>query len=181
MGTLQPFSFTENKLIAFYLGGRAPRCSLELHDVMFLVGKSSEELIPQIKENWFGTPKSLHVDSWLALENVEGYDITVSKGQNNNQRKSKDDLKLYFVNLGAYKKEVFGEMHYMKFLVAESPLEAKNKAKKNLENDLVELHTDDLYDIDDCIEIEKIGPYTVQLSRGQKSNVDPVNGWQRVL
>lgn len=177
MGTLQPFSFAENKLIAFYLGGRVPRCSLELHDVMFLVGKSSEELIPQIKENWFGTPKSLHVDSWLALENVEGYDISISKGE----RKSKNDLKLYFVNLGAYKKDVFGELHSMKFLVAESPLEAKNKAKKNLEKDLVEVHTDDLYNIDDCIEIEKIGPYTIQLIPGQKSNVDPVNGWQRVL
>ena len=28
----------ENKLFAVYLGGRAPKCNTELHDVVFVVG-----------------------------------------------------------------------------------------------------------------------------------------------
>jgi hypothetical protein len=176
MGLFEKFTFPENKLIAFYLGGRAPKCNIELHDVIFLVGKDSDELVPQIKEKWFGSVKTLHVDSWYAVENVDGYDVELVAGE-----KKPSDLKLYFVNLGAYEKGGFGERHYMKFIVAESVPAAKALAKKSLSPELVEPHTDDLYDVDDCVELEKVGNYSIQLKPGKKTNAEPINGWQRVL
>ncbi len=175
MGFLDKFAFPDDKLIVFYIGGRVSKCHLELHDVMFFVGKSSEEIVPRIKENWFGTPKSLHVDSWYALENVEGYDISFGEEQGTSS------LSLFFVNLGAYKRGVFGELHYMSFVVAESAVHAKAKAKKHLEKDLVELHTDDLYDLDDIIELKNIDGRQIVLRPGQKTSTIPVNGWQRIV
>ncbi len=175
MGFLEKFSFKENKLIAFYLGGRVAKCNIEVHDVVFLVGKTSEELIPQLKEQWYGIPKSLHVDSWFALENADGYDILLSSTP------STEPLKLYFVNLGYYKEGSFGEEHHIQFIVAESINEAKLKAKGKAESNAVELHTDDIFEIDDCIEIEKVGEFHVHLVPGHKINQDPVNGWQRVV
>jgi len=177
VGFFEKFSFEENKLIAFYLGGRAPKCNIELHDVVFLVGKNSEELVPQLKEQWFGTVKSLHVDSWYAVEHVDGYDVVLVPGD-----KTENDLKLYFVNLGYYEQGGFGERHLIKFVVAKNIPDAKAQAKKLLSKDVVEPHTDDLYDVDDCVELEKVGGYSIVLREGaRQSNAEPVNGWQRVL
>lgn len=176
MAFFERFTFKENKLIAFYLGGRAKKCNIELHDVIFLVGKDSEDLVPQIKEQWFGTLQTLHVDSWYAVENVDGYDVALSL----EPPPAKGEQRLYFVNLGAYKKGGFGEDHYMSFVVATSNAEAKAIAKGRLVENLVEVHTDDLYDVDDCLELEKIGLHSVQLKPGSKTNSDPVNGWQRI-
>ena len=136
MAFFEPFSFNENKLIVFYVGGRAKKCNIELHDVMFFVGKTSADLVPQIKEQWFGTLQTLHVDSWYAVENVDGYDIEIVADAE--QKVARSELKLYFVNLGAYSKGDFGENHYMKFIVAPSVAEAKRLAKNDLQPNLVE-------------------------------------------
>ena len=34
------------KLFAVYLGGRAPKANIELHDVVFVVGESIEQTYP---------------------------------------------------------------------------------------------------------------------------------------
>ena len=55
------------KLFAVYLGGRAPKCNTELHDVVFVVGESIEATYSQLTELWFGSREGLHIDSWLEL------------------------------------------------------------------------------------------------------------------
>ena len=83
----------QNKLFAVYLGGRAPKGNTELHDVVFVTGQSITDTYEQCLDKWFGTPKGLHLDSWMALDVVDGYRVGLSA------TKVESEKKLYFVNL----------------------------------------------------------------------------------
>ncbi|MCX7282141.1 MAG: DUF1543 domain-containing protein, partial [Alphaproteobacteria bacterium] len=109
------------KLFAVYLGGRAPKANTELHDVVFAVGIRIEDTYPQLLEKWFGNPVGLHLDSWLELDVVDGYRVTLSSAP------SSQSEKLFFVNLGAYDNN-FTELHANGFYVATSPEGAKKRA-----------------------------------------------------
>lgn len=74
-----------NKLFAVYLGGRAPKCNTELHDVVFAVGESIEATYPRLMDKWFGDPRRVHLDSntdnlfdvddCLEISEVDGWHI----------------------------------------------------------------------------------------------------------
>lgn len=177
MGFIEKFEFEEPKLLAFYLGGRTEGCQTELHDVVFTTAKNLREAVPKIKAQWFGTERSLHVDSWMPLEKVDGFDISLTQDMDH---QNEDNLKLFFVNIGCYKQGVFGELHILKFVVADSVQLAKEKAKQELPRDVEEVHTDDIYDIDDCIMIEEVEDYKIVIeSTNKKTQAAPINGWQR--
>ena len=42
------------KLFAVYLGGRAPKCNTEIHDVVFTTGQSIEDTYEQLMDQWLG-------------------------------------------------------------------------------------------------------------------------------
>lgn len=154
-----------NKLFAVLLGGRAPGCHIELHDVVFVVGSSLEETYPILVNKWFGQmTKSLHVDASVELKHIDGHEIVLSdKPAKNNQGKS-----LYFVNFGGYKPDYFGEVHEINFYVCTSKAEAVAKAKKALCLSLHQQHCDDNLLIEELIDdinvIEKIDQYYLHLN-----------------
>jgi Domain of Unknown Function (DUF1543) len=160
-------------LFAVCLGGRAPKCNTELHDVVFVIGQAIEATYEQILEKWFGAPAGLHLDSWAALQCVDGYRITVSGEAHEGPEK------LFFVNLGAYADGRFMELHANLFLVANSAQEAKARAKSLLRAQLPgHLHTDDLHDVDDCLEIGIINGRHIGLKKtGEAEAFSPVNGY----
>ena len=83
-----------DKLFAVYLGGRAPRCNTELHDVVFVVGSSIEATYEQLMDLWFGSPGRLHLDSFMALDVVDGHRVRLASS-----RSAGDTKALYFINL----------------------------------------------------------------------------------
>ncbi len=147
----------ENKLFAVYLGGRAPRCNTELHDVVFVVGASIEATYEQLMDKWFGDPLRLHIDSWLELDVIDGYRVTLRS------EPATHPEKLYFINLGAYRPGEFTELHANAFLVAPDEKTVKQRAKRELMRGTLQVHTDDLYDIDDCLEIAEIDGFHLHL------------------
>lgn len=160
------------KLFAVYLGGRAPKCNTELHDVVFVVGPSIETTYEQLMEKWFGDPLRLHIDSWVELNHVDGYRVSLSK------RPSTGTEKLYFINLGAYRPGEFTELHANAFLVARDEQEVKDRAKQGLLVGADTVHTDDLFDLDDCLPIESVDGYHVQLEpAGEIVPLVPHNGY----
>ena len=163
------------KLFAVYLGGRAEKCNTELHDVVFVVGETIEDTYQQLMEKWFGTAKGLHLDSWMELSVVDGHRIRLSP------EKSSSGKRLFFINLGAYIPGQFTEVHANAFVVAETEAEVKSRAKKELLNGLHSVHTDDLYDIDDCLEVSEIQGYFVHLEPTVEQAVfEPTNGYHLV-
>ncbi len=162
----------EKKLFAVYLGGRAPRCNTELHDVVFVVGESIETSYERLMDKWFGNPLKLHVDSWLELQVVDGYRISLSS------QPAAAGRKLYFINLGAYLPGQFTELHANAFVVAASEAEVKQRAKAELLRGTQSVHTDDLYDIDDCLEIGEVDGQHVHLEpTSEQMTLEPHNGY----
>lgn len=165
----------ELKLFAVYLGGRAPGCNTELHDVVFVVGSSIEETYPRLLRLWFGSPEGLHIDSWIALETVAGYRVTLTRDQIPDAAATK---KLFFVNLGAYLPGQFTELHANAFIVAEDEREVKQRAKGELLTGMKSVHTDDLFDLDDCLRIDLVDGMHVSLQyTGEESVLNPNNGY----
>ena len=162
-----------NKLFAVYLGGRADGCNTELHDVVFTCGNKIQDTYMDLIDKWFGNVDRLHIDSWVEIVHVDGYNISLSKNKNN---------KLFFINLGGYDKNKFEELHESEFLVGEKKLSIKKRAKETLMKGLDQVHTDDLYDVDDCIEINKVSDYFINLKKDD-SKIKPLeynNGYHPI-
>jgi hypothetical protein len=160
------------KLFAVFLGGRAPRCNTELHDVVFAAGDSIEATYGQLMDKWFGDPLRVHIDSWIELRIVDGYRISLAP-QPVTQGK-----KLYFINLGAYLPGQFTELHANAFVVAADEREVKSRAKRDLLRGTESVHTDDLYDIDDCLEIAEVDGHHIHLEATPETQpFAPSNGY----
>lgn len=148
---------TAKKLFAVYLGGRAPKCNTELHDVVFVVGTTIEDTYERLLDLWFGQPEGLHLDSWMELDIVDGHRVILTT------EPAALSKKLYFVNLGAYADGEFTELHANAIVVAASEREVKSRAKSELLVGKKTVHTDDLFDIDDCLEITSVDGHSVVL------------------
>ena len=163
---------TGKKLFAVYLGGRAPRCNTELHDVVFVVGETIEGCYERLMDKWFGNPLKVHLDSWIELRVVDGHRIALKNVP------AAADKKFYFINLGAYLPGQFTELHANAFVVAASEAEVKKRAKSELLKGTQSIHTDDLYDIDDCLEIGEVDSQYVHLEpTSEPATLEPYNGY----
>lgn len=160
------------RLIACVLGGSAPGARTELHDVAFAVGTSLEAVHDQLLDGWFGAPRGLHVDAWCFLDSVSGYRVALQPTP------SENGLSLYFINIGGYRPGVFGEGHAWGFFGATDKAEAKRRAKLRLLQDHGQLHKDDLFDIDDCLQVARIRGWHVHLEPDDRA-ADPAvsNGY----
>ena len=148
----------KERLFAVCLGGRAERCNTELHDVVFVTGPSIEATYAQLLDKWFGLPQRLHIDVWTELDLVDGHQVSLASAP------AGGGPRLWFVNLGAYRPGEFAELHACAFLVADTREEAKRRAKATLLKGAQELHTDDLYEVDSCMEIGAVNGFHVALT-----------------
>ncbi|MDC0349334.1 DUF1543 domain-containing protein [Alphaproteobacteria bacterium] len=131
------------KLFAFYIGG-----THELHDVRFVIASTLEETYESLRQSWWGTPKSLHIDAWGILESIEGYNIQIRDApapEGNDQ--------LFFVNLGGYTQKEFTELHKNVFVSATTPVKARAKALKMIQS-WESPHKDYEYDIEEVVQVE---------------------------
>lgn len=157
-------------------GGRTASSNIEVHDVIFIVAKTAQEATEKMRGMWFGTESSLHVDLWIALENIDGYEIEISKTKSENS-----PLHLYFVNLGYYTSFQMGEHHFMTFVVAESKRKATISAMNQCRSDVEMVHIDDLHDLEGCIRIDKIDQYFIHLKeKEEKQQIQIINGYQNL-
>jgi hypothetical protein len=160
------------RLFAVYLGGRAKKCNTELHDVVFVVGASIEATYERLMDKWFGDPLRLHIDSWLELHLVDGYRVLLR------QEPSGQQEKLFFINLGAYQPGEFTELHANAFLVGRDEQEVKQRAKQQLLQGANAVHTDDLFDVDDCLDIAEVDGQHVHLEAAAETlPLVPNNGY----
>ncbi len=168
------------KLFMVYLGGSAGQSNIELHDIRFVVGDCIEDTIPQLRAEWFGNQKNLHIDCYMEVNHIDGYKVevqtlpsnglaTISSGKKQIQD---SNLKLYFVNLGGYQADKFTELHEFGLFVACSKEDAKQQAKSKLMQKAITPHKDNLVDVDECFPInlfdDRYSIHLTELPGGQK-------------
>ncbi len=142
------------------LGCRPAGRNTEQHDVFFGIGQNLKDLVPDIKKFWKGSG-TIHIDGWRIVENVDGYDISVTDKTGEEKNNSGG---LFFLNLGGYKKDIFEEFHYKMLTVAASKADAIRAAKQTAfflhteSNFNTSTHIDDKFgvDVDDVYEIKEI-------------------------
>jgi hypothetical protein len=135
------------KLFMFYVGGNCANSNVELHDVRFSIGRAAEDCYDDLRRQWWGEPRSLHLDCWGAVEQADGYDIVLS-----NQPSDEAEQQLFFVNLGGYDPAEFTELHKNVLIVARDEVAAKAKAKAQI-NHWRKPHRDRLFEIEKTIDI----------------------------
>ncbi|UCM85622.1 MAG: DUF1543 domain-containing protein [Rickettsia endosymbiont of Culicoides impunctatus] len=176
MPQFQDFMFNYPKLGIFYLGGKIEGCNIEIHDVVFVIGKSNIDMSQQIKGKWIGTPEFLHIDSWFIADSMDGFNIHIQE-----TKPTASENHLFFVNLGSYKNNSFGEYHFMTLVVAQSRSEAIEKAREKAPKNEEMQHSDNIHDIDECIRISEVSNYYIALEyTGIKKESSIVNGYQKL-
>jgi hypothetical protein len=146
------------QLFLVVLGGRIDGCHIELHDVRFVVGASIEDTLPELRQQWFGRRRGLHIDSWLAVRAVAGWRVELGRGP------SEGPERLWFVNRGGYDPSQLAEQHAFGLVVATSAQTAKAQARLlGVPGGDVQQHTDDLHAIDDCLPITLLEGWHVHL------------------
>lgn len=138
--------------------------NIEQHDIFFGIANSIKDLIPDMLLFWPEAKGKLHVDAWREVMNVNGFSVRVVNASPKN-----NSIRLFFINLGGYKKNEFEEFHY-KMLVAASD---KGEAVRQSRQTAFYRHTgfrgapshiDDKYgvDVDDIFEVRDILPDTIK-------------------
>jgi hypothetical protein len=137
------------RVFAVYVGGDHPRASIEVHDVQFAVGRTLEDTYPVLRARWWGTPKSLHVDGYAILDVVDGHAITPVRPED----AADSALGLYFVNVGGYAADAFGEAHRFSFTVAADKRAVWKRARAAAAS-LSGVHQDNLDVVDQVLSID---------------------------
>lgn len=136
------------KLFAIYIGGEHPQAHIELHDMRFVVAAHIEDTYAELRRQWWGTPKSLHLDCWSELSRADGYAVTLKPEPFTGPER------LYYVNLGGYQPQDFTELHKNMFVVAETEQKAKIRALKTVKH-WDAFHKDDMYEAEQCFGLQQ--------------------------
>ena len=160
------------------LGGRSRGCHIEQHDVRFVAGACIEDTIPELRRQWFGLKRGLHLDSWLRIERVEGWRVELRRDP------SGGPMRLWFVNVGAYDPSHPAELHDFGLFVAPSAAAAKAKAKRHLLVGAALQHKDDLHavelqaELDDLLQLDQVSGWHVHLLPPQPGAATAETAWQ---
>ena len=148
-------------LFVVMLGGKHPRAKIEVHDVAFAVADTLEASYPQLRDAWVGSPKGVHIDSWMAVDGVDGWKVELS-----HLAPAAETPRLYFINLGGYEANSFGEAHHYLLVVARNKQDAMSKGKQQMLGHWSQAHTDGVLDIDDCLPIDLVDGRYIHLVQG---------------
>jgi hypothetical protein len=141
----------------FYLGGNAGHSNIEVHDVQFAAVEQVEDAYPLLRSLWFGDPDKLHLDGYMPITWADGYSVSLDR------QPCSSGLALFFVNMGGYRSDSLAELHAFDLFVAASAEDAKAKARTRLLRGARQLHKDNLADVDNCLQIARIGDLHVHL------------------
>lgn len=150
------------KLFMVLIGCKPKGRNTEQHDIFFGIADQLSRLIPDVINWWPDAKGQIHIDAWREVNNVDGFRLNIVS-RNSIEKNLNPDHRIFFINLGGYKKEEFEEYHYKILSAATSKSEAIQSSKqtafyKHTGFKGAASHIDDKYgiDVDDVFEIEDI-------------------------
>jgi hypothetical protein len=138
------------KLFIFYVGGDCKNSNIELHDVRFCIGSTPEDCYDNLRRQWWGDPRSLHLDCWGEIEQADGFDVEIvaTHAQSLSNR-------LFFVNLGGYVPDQFEELHRNILLVAIDAKAAMARAREHMHGWSAP-HRDNIFEVEKALNLSEI-------------------------
>jgi hypothetical protein len=157
-------------LFIVLLGGYNKGDLLESHNLFIGVGSDLESMKAQMKRSW---PAATHLDAYLILNHVDGYDIRIKEGV----PAEKEFPMLIVANIGYYKEGKFAEFHNLiPFVLTDEHDSILEKLKRDPDfaegqalTESTRSHIDDkhvvtAFDVDDVINVQKNIPgYVIEL------------------
>jgi hypothetical protein len=151
---------TTPKLYMLLLGCTPPGRNTEQHDVFFAIGENVKSLVPDIINFW--PEGKVHIDAYREVTLVDRYRVSITERSG---VETAAETRLFFINLGGYKRGVFDEPHFKIISVHPDMGAAIQAAKKtdfflNVHFPGATSHVDDKFgiDVDDIYEVEDILP-----------------------
>jgi hypothetical protein len=162
------------KLFMVLIGCKPVGRHTEQHDVFFGIANELKELIPAFERFWPEASGNMHIDGYREIKQVNGYDVSISSKL---ALSSDQNTKLFFINLGGYKKNEFEEFHYKMIVASEDKSAAIALSKQTAFfkhthfeganshiDDKYGIDVDDLYQIEDILDAESKLKYSILLS-----------------
>jgi hypothetical protein len=143
------------------LGGKVQGCNLEVHDVQFVAANDVDETLELLRNNWYGNPEKLHLDSYKVINGADGYALELTL------EKPKDKKQLYFVHLGGYKTESTQEIHEIGLFVGETEQEVKENALRSVTASNIQNHVDHMVAVETCLKSTDGEKYYINLRESQ--------------
>ena len=152
------------------LGGNIQSAHIEQHDIRWVVGFKIEDTFNQLRKQWVGRQKGLHIDSYLIINYIDGYRISLSHSKlrqytSNESNSYNETNNLWFVNLGGYDPDNLYEIHKCFLVISSSSKQAISIAKRRWLNKFQSKHKDNIYNIAESHELEEC------------YSLDVINGW----
>lgn len=148
------------KLFMIMLGCTPKGRNTEQHDVFFTIANTIAEVKSEVIDFWPEANGRIHLDAWREVTEVDGFHIEPVSIENPGIQNSN---RLFFINLGGYRKNEFDEFHYKLLVIANDKAEAIKKAKetafyKHTGFNGASAHLDDKYgvDVDELFEIQDV-------------------------
>ncbi len=172
------------KLYMIMLGCTPDGRLTEQHDIFFGISSSLKELVPEMNAFWPEAKGEIHIDAWREVTSVDGYAIEIiSRGM-----ASRNDEKLFFINLGGYKQHEFEEYHYKLLTVAPALSAATKKSKETAFykhfgfkgavshiDDKYGIDVDDIYNVEDILAPHDKEKYQLKISKDENSQEDTLH------
>ena len=150
------------KLFMFYVGGDCRNSNIELHDVRFSIGETPEDCYADLRKQWWGDPKSLHLDCWGTVEQADGHDVHLTA-----EPPCEGAARLFFINLGGYDPKQFSELHKNVLLVAPDAKAAKERALMLIQDWRLP-HKDNVFEVEKTVDVSAVlerDGYCLRLTR----------------
>ena len=129
----------------FYIGGDFANSNVELHDVRFAVGSDYGACLEDLRRQWWGDPKTLHIDAYAEISHADGFDVTLVKAP------AEQNEKLFFLNMGGYDPAEFGELHRNVLLVGSSLHDVQRRALTDARRAWKSPHKDSAFEVEKAI------------------------------
>ena len=155
------------KLFAVYIGGQLEGANIELHDMRFVAAASIGETHEELRRQWWGIPKTLHIDGWAELDEVDGYRISLRP------EPYAGSEKLFYINLGGYDPAEFLEKHMNVFVVAPSVSAAKARALDPVKHWKLP-HRDDMYEAHQVFRLKTVSNPPLHVHFERLAEVKPL-------